>query len=105
MRDMRVRYTDAALFDLDDIHTYISQNDPAAAQKVAAAIEAAVLLLSLFPQKSRRIRRRGERALPLSRYPFIIFFRIKDDELEILRIRHGARRHQGFQEAAVEFAR
>jgi plasmid stabilization system protein ParE len=40
----------------------------------------------------------------LSRYPFI-FFRIKDDELEILRIRHGARRHPGFQEAAAAFAR
>lgn len=105
MRDMRVRYTDTALSDLRDIQTYISQNDPAAALKVGAAIESAVLLLCLFPQKSRRIRWRGERALPLSRYPFIIFFRIKGDELEILRIRHGARRHPGFQEAAAEFAR
>jgi toxin ParE1/3/4 len=105
MRDLRVRYSDTALSDLRDIHTYLSQHDPAAARKIGAAIENAVLLLSLFPQKSRRIRRGGERALPLSRYPFIIFFRIKGDELEILRIRHGARRHPGFQEAAAEFVR
>lgn len=49
------------------------------------------------------MRRRGMFALRLSRYPHIIFFRIRHGELEILHIRHGARRHPGFMEEAAAF--
>lgn len=105
MRSLRVRYTETAISDLLGIHAYISQNNPGAATEVGLAIERAITLLSLFPHKSRKLRLPGWYALPVTRYPYIIFFKIKRDELEILHIRHAARRHPGFQEPAFEFAR
>lgn len=100
MRERAIRYTTAAIGDLREIKDYLVQHDPGAARNVGEAIERAVLLLSLFPHKSRNVRRRDWHALPLSRYPYIVFFRIRRDEIEILHIRHAARRHPGFTEDA-----
>lgn len=100
---LSVRYAPAALAEIDGIYDYIARDNPSAAAKVLTEVRDAVLLLSTFPEKARKMRRRGMFALPLSRYPYIIFFRILRDELEILHIRHGARRHPGFQEDAAEF--
>lgn len=98
-----VRYSDTARADIGDIFRYISRDNPAAAAAVVAAIYQAVELLGLFPEKSRRTRRHGLRALPLSRYPYIIFFKIQRGELYVVHILHGARRHLGFQEEAAAF--
>jgi addiction module RelE/StbE family toxin len=100
----RVRYADSALKDLSDIHAYIARENVLAASRVVDAIIEAISLLSLFPQKSRRVRGRAVRALPLSRYPYVIFYCIQGKELRITHIAHGARRHPGFQEEAAEFS-
>lgn len=67
---------------------------------MVAAIHQTIELLSHFPEKSRSTRQRGLRAVSLSRYPYIVFFKIRRGELLIL---HGARRHRGFQEEAAAF--
>lgn len=104
-RPLRIYYTDEARSDISNIGAFIAQDNPIAAAKVLVAVEEAVELLSQFPSKSRKARQRALHALPLSRYPYIIFFKIRPGVLEVLHVFHGARRHPGFQEAAVEFAR
>ena len=101
---LQVSYAAEALCDLEDIYTFIARDNPFAAARVIASITDALALASPFPLKSRKTRRAGVRALPLSRYPYIVFFRIEGDELRVLHFRHGARRHPGFSEDAVEFA-
>lgn len=100
-----VRYAPAALAEIDGIYDYIARDNPSAAAKVLSEIRDAILLLSAFPEKARKMRRRGMFALPLSRYPYIVFFRVSRDEIEILHVRHGARRHPGFMEEAATFVR
>ena len=102
---LSISYAVPARAVIDDIYRYIAKDNPCAAREVAAAIEEAVELLSQYPHKSRRTRPRGMRALPLSQYPYIIFFKIRRGELEVLHVLHGARRHPGFQEAAAAFVR
>jgi len=34
--------------------------------------------------------------LSLVRYPYLIFYRVKADEIEVLHIRHGARQRPDF---------
>jgi plasmid stabilization system protein ParE len=102
---LSVRYSAPALIEIDEIYNYIAKDNPLAAADVLAAIRESVDLLSRYPRKSRRTPRRGMRALPLSQYPYIIFFRLRRGELEVLHVLHGARRHPGFQETQHEFAR
>lgn len=101
---LSIFYAVPARADINDIYRYIAKDNPRAARDVVAAIEEAVELLSQYPYKSRKTRQRGMRAMPLSQYPYIIFFKIRRGELEVLHVLHGARRHPGFQEAASEFA-
>jgi plasmid stabilization system protein ParE len=102
---LSISYAVPARADIDDLYRTIAKDNLRAAREVVAAIEAAVELLSQYPYKSRRTRQCGMRALPLSRYPYIVFFKIRRGELEVLHVLHGARRHPGFQEEAAAFAR
>lgn len=97
-------YADAARSDIDAIYRYIANSNPSAAIDVINAIDAAIELLSLYPMKSRRTRRLGIRALPLSRYPYIVFFKIRHGELIVLHVLHAARHHPGFMDEARGFA-
>jgi plasmid stabilization system protein ParE len=102
---LSVTYSVPARADIDGIYRHIAQDNSSVARDVVAAIDDAVILLSRFPHKSRRTKRRGMRALILSDYPYIIFFTIKRREIEVLHVMHGARRHPGFQEEAFAFVR
>jgi|GEM_PF-282830 len=101
---LRVRYTAKAFRDLEEINAYIALDNPGAAGKLLGAIEHGVGLLTLFPNKARRSSKNGVRALVLSRYPYIIFYRVVGRELVVTRVLHGARRHLGFREEAAVFA-
>lgn len=102
-RPLSVRFTAEARSDIAAIHDRIAGDDPAAADAVTFAIDDAVERLRFFPFKARKTKRRSVRALPLSRYPYLVFYKIARGELIVLYVHHGARRHPGFQERAVEF--
>jgi toxin ParE1/3/4 len=89
---MRVRYTETALRELDEILAYIADRNSRAAASVRARIEALVEQLSYFPYLAQETERMGVRRVPLGNYPYVIFYTVEADEIVILRIRHGARR-------------
>jgi len=91
---MRVRYTRGALAQLDEIHTYITQFNPRAAVQVITRIEELCQKLGEFPGMGHLTEQADIRVLPVVRYPYLIFYTIipADDEVRILRIRHGRRR-------------
>ena len=47
---MKVRYTATALAEVDEICSYIEKDNPAAAARVAAAIERTIALLAKRPK-------------------------------------------------------
>jgi toxin ParE1/3/4 len=92
---MRVRYTEAALAELDDIFSYIAQHNRVAAAQVVARIEESAARLARFPQMGMPKYKPGVRMIPLPRYPFLIFYTVESDEVLILSVRHAARKRPG----------
>jgi toxin ParE1/3/4 len=89
---MKVRYTETALRELDEILAYIADRNFTAAASVRARVEELVERLSYFPYLAQGTERNGVRRVPLGNYPYVIFYTVEAEEVVILRIRHGARR-------------
>lgn len=89
---MTVRYTRDALEDLDRISAYLEELNPSAAAAVLNAIERVISRLGRFPHSAPEIEIAGVRAAPALRFPYIIFYRARQGDIEILYVRHAARR-------------
>jgi addiction module RelE/StbE family toxin len=87
---MRPRWTTPATQDLYNIIRHIQRDNPNAAAKVAETLYAGCSKLLDFPRQGRRGRIEGTRELVFPRLPYIVVYRIQDQNLEILRIYHGA---------------
>jgi toxin ParE1/3/4 len=88
----RIRWLNIALNDLDKSIEYLAQRNINAANKLAERIWNSVELLLNNPKIGRPGRILGTRELVISGTSYIIPYRIKDDEIQILRVLHGARK-------------
>lgn len=90
---MSVRWTPTALHDLDEIWLTIATESLAAADRLIDDIIATADHLSLFPSIGRLRDDLGSptvRSLPVKNY--LVFYRVqRENEVEIIRVRHGAR--------------
>jgi toxin ParE1/3/4 len=89
---MRIVYTPRALADLQAIEAYISQFNPSAATRVLAAIKKAIDSLEHLPRLGLPIDTEGRYRVPISRFPYLVFYRLTDTDIFILHISHGRRR-------------
>ena len=87
---MTVHWTPTALRDLESLHAYICNDNPAAGDAAAGRILAGIEALSQHPEMGRigRIPATRELVLP----PMVVAYRLRRGSLEILAIIHGARR-------------
>ena len=81
-----------ALADLDDLMTHIAKDNPEAANKVACKIWETTRIISDHPAMGRPGRVSGTRELVISGTSYIIPYRLKADEVQILRVLHAARK-------------
>ena len=89
---MKVRYTDAALQDLDEALAYIARNYPTVVSAFEARLNVALRRIGRWPESAEAVKQRtGVRVVPLRRYPYRIFYQITSDSVEILHIHHSAR--------------
>lgn len=89
---MQLRWTRLADADLESIAQYIGQDSPAAAVRVILElIEQAETLLPKHPAIGRAGRVLGTRELVIGHLPYIIAYRVRDKDLEILRVLHTLR--------------
>ena len=89
---MRVRWTRPALANLDEIQTYVAQESPLVAYRLARDLfERTKLGLGTTPEMGRAGRVRGTRELVFADLPYIVVYRITDD-VEVLAVVHTARR-------------
>lgn len=90
---MRLRWTILAERDLDEIAAYIGQDNPAAAARVILElIDQAENLLPARPAIGRPGRVIGTRELVIGELPYVIPYRVRGQDIEILRVLHTSRR-------------
>lgn len=87
---MQLVWTERAILDLSGIEDYIAQDKPDAARRVAAHLVSTVEYLAEFPHLGKPGRRPGTRSLVSS--PYIVTYRGRRDQLEILSVWHGRRK-------------
>jgi toxin ParE1/3/4 len=91
---MNVLYSPRAARDLEAIAAYHhAVAGPRIATAIGTRIEHVINLVAEHPQSAPRVLQRpGVRVALVLRYPYKIFYRIRGDAIEILHIRHTARR-------------
>ena len=90
---MRLRWTRRAERDLDGIAAYIGQDSPAAAARVILElIDRVESLLPEQPAAGRPGRVLGTREFVIGGLPYVIPYRVRENDLEILRVLHASRR-------------
>jgi toxin ParE1/3/4 len=87
---MIIKWLDEAVHDLQSLHQYITLENPSAANRIAKRILNAVNLLIEQPGMGRPGRVHNTRELVVSGTPYIIPYRVKNKNIEILRVFHGA---------------
>jgi plasmid stabilization system protein ParE len=86
---MPVKFTRRALRDLINIQTYIANDDPYAASRMAVELLAACDRLEPFPERGRPGLKRDTRELTTV-WPYTIVYRVTSDRVvEVLSIWHG----------------
>jgi len=88
---LKLRYTPRARSDIAEIHAYIAEHNPKAATKVVRRIREAAGGLVKHPGLGQKTYIAGTRSFPVTPYSYIVYFAVRNRELVILHIRHGAR--------------
>ncbi|HYI26592.1 MAG TPA: type II toxin-antitoxin system RelE/ParE family toxin [Bradyrhizobium sp.] len=91
---MKLVYSRRALADLDEIATYYSASaSPAIAQSIERRLSDVIDRICRVPEAAPRVSQRSQvRMVAVVRYPFRIFYRVRDNTVDILHIRHTSRR-------------
>jgi len=89
---MEVKWLRTALTNLDQEAAYIAQHNPVAAANMVKKIAYMVGLLASNPTMGRAGRVHGTRELIIDKTPYIIPYRIRHNQVEILRVFHGSRK-------------
>jgi toxin ParE1/3/4 len=89
---MKVRYRVQALADIEEIFRYIEQRNPSGAQNVMRAIFAGMQFIAENPNAAPRTDDPTVRVVVVRQYRYKIFYGVDGDEIDVLHIRHSARR-------------
>jgi plasmid stabilization system protein ParE len=87
---MRVRYTEAALGEIDDILSFIAKDNPLAADEVAAILRATVRRLAEYPQLAIETDEPGVRVAPVLPYRYLIFYGVDAGAIVVRNVRRSA---------------
>jgi toxin ParE1/3/4 len=89
---MKIRWTAVAANDLKAAHEYISEQSVLHADKLIGRILSSIEMLERYPHLGREGRLEGTRELAITNTPFIVFYRIRRNQVEILGVLHAARK-------------
>jgi addiction module RelE/StbE family toxin len=92
---VRVVWEEEALHDLEEIYAYIAQDNPGAAAETAMRITEAVGCLGEAPGMGRPGRVPNTRELVVSGTPYLVPYRAKRLEVQVLRVFHTSQRAEG----------
>jgi len=89
---MEIKFLKKALKNLDDEINFIAKENPIEAKKVFLEIKNTIQLLKNNPELGRAGRVNGTRELIIQKTHYIIPYRVKNSQIEILRVFHTSRK-------------
>jgi len=93
---MKLRFTPRAVENIVSIADYLRARNPAAAQRVRAAIYESLQNLILFPHAGRPQQTQGVRKFVTRKYAYLVYYTVDDaaKEIVILNVKHSAQRRE-----------
>jgi toxin ParE1/3/4 len=85
-----IKWFEDAIEDLQALRQYIAQDNPVAAYRISEKMLSTLDLLSMQPEIGRPGRVPNTRELIISDTPYIIPYRVKNNDIEIIRVLHSA---------------
>jgi toxin ParE1/3/4 len=87
---MRIRWTPAAITDLRSINDYLTEHYPQYRQPTMLNLHQTIYSLRQFPNRGRVGLKEGTREILFSRLPYVAVYRVREQDVEVLRIYHAA---------------
>jgi toxin ParE1/3/4 len=88
----QIKWLASAVKDIDCVYEFISQDRPLSAKKVVQVILDYVEKLSQYPESGKTGRVVGTREIVIHPYPFVVIYRIKKNDVQILSVLHTSRK-------------
>jgi toxin ParE1/3/4 len=89
---VKIRWSPEAAEHLSEIHHYLEQHRPSLADSTIRELFEGISALEQVPYRGRPGKRPSTRELVFPDLPYVAVYRIKDEFVEIVRIRHTSRR-------------
>jgi addiction module RelE/StbE family toxin len=89
---MQVKWLRRALQNLDDEAAFMAQDSPRAAAEFVIHLRDSAAMLAVHPHMGRPGRIAGTRELVVTRFSYILPYRVRGNAVEILRVFHTARK-------------
>ena len=89
---VKVKWLGTAIRNLDAAIECIAREDPGIANEMYAHIRKHVAVLAKHPEMGGPGRVFGTRELVIEKYPYIIPYRVRENEVQILRVFHTSRK-------------
>lgn len=89
---MQVKWLRRALESLDEEAAYLAKDSPRMAAELVRHLRDSVAMLAEHPNMGRPGRIAGTRELVVTRFPYILPYRVHGGAIEILRVFHTARK-------------
>ena len=91
---MKVILSAQAVKDLRSIRSYVGEHSPKAADRLGRRLIETCESLAVFPDRGRPGSEPGTRESVVI-WPYVIAYRVGQDEVQILHVRHGAQGEHG----------
>lgn len=88
---MQVKWLATAVRNLDAEADYIAKDSPANARAFVEHLVHSVAQLATHPNLGRPGRVSGTRELVITRFPYVVPYRIREGSVEVLRVFHTSR--------------
>jgi plasmid stabilization system protein ParE len=97
---MKIRFTRRALFDRGQILEHLNQSSKPSARNVITRLDSVIHRIGDQPGLGTPTNMRDVRVVFAGRYPYRVFYRVTNKQVQILHIRHTAQNDSDIQNTA-----
>jgi toxin ParE1/3/4 len=87
---MRIRWTPAAVADLQSISDYLKEHHPRYRDATMRKLYGTIRELREWPERGRLGREEGTREILFPPTPYVAVYRVREQTIEVVRIYHAA---------------